>query len=803
MLIPDSSQPSGVDPTKLPEKKPAKPSPIKIYPNAEMEAKGKAAPLRATPGKMQPRLQDEIKKASEQRDIKLLMETVKNTQQRFHLRDLGLPTRNRVDELRPPLFYPREKLNQQMAKQLKGIFDDVLESLKKELQSLQEQQIMVNPIIKELQQHFFEIVDGSKNINFEELNKFIEALPKFYSPNPILDAIFSKFTDDLKQVAAVPLHKCVSFYECDALVNRLKSWQQFQLDEFSEFIEGVIKKHDKKIDPIVLRDIKNFYGVALDQILNFDDFATEAEAVQSLNYPLTRLNAFLEAAFKSNSKLKPVFDKIRKDLIENQYPLHEAIKAIKKYQYSKENLNVFISKPTLIKLISPQVFNKFENVFKNMSDFISHHQFQPTRLEGNPFINHVLNKLQSRPQIMGPYALKTGVFTKREFLAADSVKILKLQDAVVSKYPMNVTYQNEQQKGALSRWVDEKFPEADWGNYCELRQKYVALMFQVEHAEKEQKPKLMQELEKMKKEYESAAQRVKGVASKHSFQLQGVLDALYQSNDSHSGQYHIEDGRILNVDFADFLYGSDIGQGVTPKERYGLFRSCFLDHPFAMEPLDDQLIKTISQWNVDEIVRAHKEKKLLGSQDQYDKDVETLEELYRRLGIIEKQKESNTPIPEFEALCKKIRIPAEHKSLPQQMEYLENALSNQKNQLLQRWHRLIHPAAFSQFIQRIRLAQEYIKSTEQPTGRGLRDALYPDLKLFFAVLERMEINPSATMEYTEKDGNWFPRDLASIIVKAKELKLVTDDEVKELQATLAKIKTTKAVSLTARTFSGF
>lgn len=91
----------------------------------------------------------------------------------------------------------------------------------------------------------------------------------------------------------------------------------------------------------------------------------------------------------------------------------------------------------------------------------------------------------------------------------------------------------------------------------------------------------------------------------------------------------------------------------------------------------------------------------------------------------------------------------------------------------------IHPKAYEQMITRMELAKEYGK-VKQPTITGLREKLYPQLKLFFEVQSRLKKQP------VDPRGRGMPLNV--IIDEADIQKVISPQELKEMRAILQELK---------------
>lgn len=93
---------------------------------------------------------------------------------------------------------------------------------------------------------------------------------------------------------------------------------------------------------------------------------------------------------------------------------------------------------------------------------------------------------------------------------------------------------------------------------------------------------------------------------------------------------------------------------------------------------------------------------------------------------------------------------------------------------------------------RIRNLQYYLERCTSkgiaPTAKGAFFAIYPRLKIFYQVLQRMEDNPYQNFLYILEKGVLRKRSLEEIIDNAEKRKMATPEELEEMRKNLALLK---------------
>lgn len=263
-----------------------------------------------------------------------------------------------------------------------------------------------------------------------------------------------------------------------------------------------------------------------------------------------------------------------------------------------------------------------------------------------------------------------------------------------------------------------------------------------------------------------------------SAQMVALIDLLFGSMDSHSGQFlRDEDGFIRNIDFARFGFPGDAYTSVNATgetEVHAALRSYLLDHPAAFEPLDPDLVELIKEWDLAAIQQEFQDKDLLGDRQHFETAIQAVEIAGAALDSIPVLKEILACYPKLETERKssyeqfrKVAVATFQKDRHFYDDKIMKKIERPFKELYDFWYNcggtfndavaklkqikqkfrkdcvlFMHPRAFDLLLQRIRDCKAYVREEEaagrKPTVRGIRDSLYYDFALFFKVLERME-----------------------------------------------------------------
>lgn len=299
---------------------------------------------------------------------------------------------------------------------------------------------------------------------------------------------------------------------------------------------------------------------------------------------------------------------------------------------------------------------------------------------------------------------------------------------------------------------------------------------------------LMTEAERTMKtqKLKEAEAKLLSEASIVDIQTHVISDLCLDAYDSHSKQYLLQDGRLINIDFARFLSPHE-----TMKDADKIiptFRSCLLDHPASSRPIDAQLLATIKQWDVGEIEAKWRSEGLIG-------DEQLFQEAQEKLELLNKMKNIGPKIP-LELLRRYHNLLELEKPIEDyhDKEELRNDIlkevDKRYSELKKVCYAQIHPQAFEEFKTRLHSLQAYVQECEQgnklPTLAEAFDKMYPDLSIFHQVLGRYETNPGDSLAIMRNFvGDLNPRTLDSILDSAETYHLATTEEMEKMKSSLA------------------
>jgi hypothetical protein len=393
----------------------------------------------------------------------------------------------------------------------------------------------------------------------------------------------------------------------------------------------------------------------------------------------------------------------------------------------------------------------------------------------------LLSQMLSTPSILpsGYYFVKSTIENENELKAARSAAILNLGEALVDKAEWDLP-SGEIEGAATSRVLKSKMMEGSgipmglWVKYIEAKKKYAELLM------------LEKDTVKSKRELDELSRQIASIGSPESIQMQGLFDLLYASEDSHINQYIVGvNGDIRNIDFSRFLAPSPISFIIDPitgkKEYIVRLRSALIDHPSADQPLAPKIKNLIGSWDLEKIKQQHKG--LVGSKEDFEKAEIEMKKIEASFAIF------NADETDKEALRKlfgEYGLPWELASVAK----CKAKLKAKEIELQKKYFKQIHPKAFESLCHRIALAKEYVSKEVNPTIKGLRDVLYPQLKTFYTVLERMKENPSQNfrMIFQKNDPPIITHSLSEIIEDASEKGLASDNEITEMQLAIQQIE---------------
>lgn len=267
----------------------------------------------------------------------------------------------------------------------------------------------------------------------------------------------------------------------------------------------------------------------------------------------------------------------------------------------------------------------------------------------------------------------------------------------------------------------------------------------------------------------------------HSVLLLAITDLDLLGYDSHIDQIKFAQGEAYDFDFARFL---------SPKTAYAdasgtyvAFRSGLMDHPHCAETIPADIVASLRSRDMNAIEAKLKENNLLGTADEYKEAQKKLAKNDTNLG------KAKAGSPEtLRSLAIEYQLDPNAVDLDKQ---LLSAISKEEEAIKTACFNKIHPEAFQAWKERNERMQNYLATEKNPTVLGMRDAVFPELAVFFKVLGRYEAAPSDTIGIGVINDMTQRRSLDSIIIKAETENLATaktdpneDSELKQMKDTL-------------------
>lgn len=350
-----------------------------------------------------------------------------------------------------------------------------------------------------------------------------------------------------------------------------------------------------------------------------------------------------------------------------------------------------------------------------------------------------------------------GIENTRELLAREILEPLELYGYFVAKTHIKV----QEMEGIQGRWIEgETLPVELWKEFTKTKKELAEATFRQEPTEH-----LLEELAKLENKIVDFTHDLDNI------QELLLADLLLCSCDTHLQQLlrSKEDSKLYNIDFARFMTPSEFSK--TDEIVAVNFKSVLLDHPGASFPLSAQLKHLITKINLETL--EEKYRPLVGDEKEMKKSAEVIETLMT---------DKNNIKGNLLALCKKYRMDPKTKAAK-----LKSEISRLERKERKKCFSKIHPQAYSRFIERIKILQNYVSQTSEPTLKEAFARMYPLVQPFMKILERLEVNPglSIGIYHDENFSAKGIRTLNQIIDAAENENLATEDELHGLRETLA------------------
>lgn len=344
--------------------------------------------------------------------------------------------------------------------------------------------------------------------------------------------------------------------------------------------------------------------------------------------------------------------------IPGEYTSKGSIKSIPDEYISKDRLEAaFVKYQHMLKSLTRNLPE-----FCNSQDIIIHNSQNPAALD------IVKKSLKLMRPSMSQYVVKIGGENAREVLMGKLVKPLEIQDILVPKTDLNLP------KAKISEYSDLKtiasvyiedgsdFSDHDWHRYLRLRQELAVARYKkdpdasrIEEHLKDAEDlitskrqaneynRLKAELTALEEKGESTreievqlhtAERAHlRYGSSPSIWMQGFLDMLFCSYDSHIRQYKVQDGKLINFDFARFLAPGEVF--TRSNETFAAFRSTFLDHPCAYQSVPEEIKVKLKTFDISKF-KAHLAT-FAGTEKEFEQATDAIEQHNMDLFLLESQ----------------------------------------------------------------------------------------------------------------------------------------------------------------------
>lgn len=492
------------------------------------------------------------------------------------------------------------------------------------------------------------------------------------------------------------------------------------------------------------------------------------ELYEEMNNLLERIGTY----YKKDDILNELRLKLNDPKVEYE-PIHGLMKRINNLDES------IISKESLSKILNEKDFG----LIKNVNQYISSYEVSILALKDDKMAKVVESALKGVKSFFyqaEKYSYKEGPENWRELLAGASARILDLDAVLLPKHRVQLKYHRfraEQAKACEAVPISSKWIEGEG----EIIKERVLQRFRVALKEYQAaKFKGKQEAEELGNRVNELLARFKDDSSSESIQMNILLDLVYCSYDSHESQYKKdENGKVYNIDFSKFL-GPGIAIRDQNREVNATLRSCLFDYPQFDLPLSPKLIKIIHEWNLDHIYHAHISQQLVGDLKEFKVATQELEKLYEELDVINRYIKGGDRGAAADPLK-----PLKDKYGNASPSVLRDEIIKKINAISIKTFPSIHPKAFDLLMSRIKTMKEVISQHgERTTPRMLRDALYPQFKPFFIVLDRIMDRPAEYIAVNHAGA----RSLESLIIELRASSLASKEELRQMEKAMVELR---------------
>lgn len=331
------------------------------------------------------------------------------------------------------------------------------------------------------------------------------------------------------------------------------------------------------------------------------------------------------------------------------------------------------------------------------------------------------------------YAFKLGAENINERKASILLNFLNLSTFFVPKYEYKFENaelgKHKSPQGIVGKWIKATYSMlSNWDKYLVSKKTYERTKLLNPDVE----PDITLEADKRKLEDFGSLTNI----AEHC-----LADMILGSFDSHLAQYAIDpvNREFYCFDFARFLLPADVLRH-KENETIVLFRSAFLDHPKAQEPLPEELVEKYRSMDLKKLREDIEASGLLGTELDFAGAVSGINKLKKDL--LKKEADPEEYRVDTLKLCEKYGIDTTDKKFDECDQALREEIKRKIVEIQEKCFQKIHPRGFENMMKRLEYLQEYLSSDNTPyTAEGAFAAMYPLLQPFVVVLSRFRINP--------------------------------------------------------------
>ena len=479
--------------------------------------------------------------------------------------------------------------------------------------------------------------------------------------------------------------------------------------------------------------------------------------------PRQTVQSVITASKLSLNEVPSLFSKeelissIRLDLNPELEPLLVLVKNAPEY-ISEQELAI------ITKSLSEPMKNR---LFANLKEYVSSYDILATN-QGSPAAMNVLKEAAKKESIsIREFIFKIGLENHREILATEILQPLGLSEGVAGKYEVTlkgVKFDNTNDpQGIASSFLqgdtvknDPRMRTTKWKDFLKSKQKIRQLKFEkAQTPDYQTKKKIEKQIQTKEANNKQLAEQASSLGYDEEIRKQIFIDILLCNADGHIDQYI----GMKNIDLSRFLgpeYFTKEGQ------TFCLLRSSLLDHSAATAPMPNEeqvfykaLVENFSKQ--ESALRAR-----VGTAEFFKTQEKKTSEIREALSKAKTLSQEN--VSEFLNTIEtdyqiKINRTQDLENIKDEVQKkLEEKGSDTKAESFKK----IHPDAFKEMQERVKLAKTYLESEKKPTMLGITFAMYPDLEVFIEVLRRSEWAPFGSLAIGNVNGIIQYRPLETI-----------------------------------------